>query len=103
MKNFTEAFVKWVRQNQSRLEIDGITLEMPDEVVGNGTYASFFTGGGKEANEVMVEIWDYGFSEFYISDPRSEQVNVTHHEFREIDELYAALDQLVSRMSPVLA
>ncbi len=103
MENFTDAFINWVRQNQNRLKADGITLEMPDEVAGNGTHASFFTKEGKEKREVMVEIWDYGFSEFYVTDPRSEQVQVTHYEFQETAELYAALDQLINRLSLVSA
>ncbi len=94
-ENFTDAFVWWVRHNQGRLEADGVIVDMPDEIIGNGTSASFFTGEGKETKEIMVEIWDYGFSEFYIADPHSEQVKVTHYEFQETTEMYAALDQLV--------
>lgn len=103
MKNFTDAFVKWVRQNRNRLEVEGVAVEMPDQIVGNGTYAYFSTGKGKETKEVMVEIWDYGFSEFHVADPQAEQVTMTHHEFQEFDELYAALDQIVSRLSLVPA
>jgi hypothetical protein len=102
-EHFTAAFVRWVRQNQDRLEADGVTVDMPDKIIGNGTSASFFTGKGKETKEIMVEIWDYGFSEFYVSDPHSEQVKVTHYEFQATTEMSAVLDQLVNKMSPVLA
>ena len=62
------------------------------------TYVEFFA----ESGEAMVEIWDYGFSEFHVwlhqGNPQQEEVKTTHHEFQNFDEMYAALDTLVSRM-----
>ena len=104
MKNFTNTFVEWVRQNRNRPEVDGVAVEMPDQIVGNSTHAYFSTGKGEQTKEVLVEIWDYGFSEFHVTDPQAEQVlKTTHHEFQEPSEMYAALDRVINHLSPVPA
>ncbi len=97
-ENFTQSFVKWVRANEARLNADHITVRLPEKIIGNGTHADFFA----EAGEATVEIWDYGFSEFHFAAPEADQVSVTHHEFQDVAEMYAALDELVNRMSPML-
>ena len=103
MKDFIPNFIQWVRANEARLADDKIRVNMPPQAAKEGTYAEFFAEGG----EATVEIWDYGFSEFHVwlhcSKPQQEEVKTTHHEFQDFDEMYAALDQLVHRMSPVLA
>jgi len=97
-ENFTQRFVEWVRANEARLNADHITVRLPEKIIGNGTHADSFAASG----EVTVEIWDYGFSEFYFSEPEAEQVNVTHHEFQNTAEMYVVLDEMVHRMSPIL-
>ena len=98
-ENFTQSLVQWVRANEKRLNADHITVRLPEKIIGNGTHADFFG----ETGEATVEIWDYGFSEFHFAGPEAEQVSVTHHEFRDTAEMYAALDGLVNRMSLKLA
>ena len=103
MKDFIPSFVRWVRANESRLAADNIRVTMPPQAAKEGTYMEFFAEGG----EAMVELWDYGFSEFHVWLHRSgslqEEVKTTHHEFQDFDEMYAALEQLVDKMSPVCA
>jgi len=98
-ENFTQNFVQWVQTNEARLNADRITVRLPEKITGNGTYADFFA----ESGEATVEIWDYGFSEFHFAGPGAEQVSVTHHEFQDPAEMYAALDELVNRMSLAFA
>jgi len=98
-ENYTQSFVRWVRANEARLNADHITVRLPEKIVGNGTHADFFG----EAGEATVEIWDYGFSEFHSASVESGQVSVTHYEFQDIAEMYAALDGLVNRMSLAFA
>jgi hypothetical protein len=101
-EHYTEKFALWVGANQARLNADGIKVRLPAEVAANGTYAEFFA----EAGEAMVEIWDYGFSEFHVwlhhGNPQQEEVKMTHHEFQDFGEMYAALEQLVEQMTPLL-
>jgi len=97
-ENFTKTFVEWIQANQERLYAENITVQSPITIIGNGTYANFNNG----VEEATVEIWDYGFSEFHVLDPQTEQVNVTHYEFQNKAELYVALDELVNQMSLVL-
>lgn len=103
MKDFIPSFVRWVRANESRLAADHIRITRPPQAVKEGTYAEFFA----ESGEATVELWDYGFSEFHVwlhhGNPQQEEVKTTHHEFQDFDEMYAALEQLVDRMSLVLA
>ncbi len=98
-ENYTQLFVRWIEANRARLANDKITVFLPEGFARNGTYADFFA----ESGEATVEIWDYGFSEFHALDPHTEEIKTTHHEFQSASELYAALETLVSRMSPVLA
>ena len=98
-ENYTQSFVQWVRANEARLNADHITVRLPEKIIGNGTHADFLG----EAGEATVEIWDYGFSEFHFAALESGQVTVTHHEFQNMAEMYAALDGLVNRMSLKLA
>ena len=98
-ENYTQSFVQWVRANEARLNADHITVRLPEKIIGNGTHADF----SGEAGEATVEIWDYGFSELHFAGPEAEQVSVTHHEFQNMAEMYAALDGLVNRMSLKLA
>ena len=102
-ENFILNFVEWVRANEVRLAANQIRVSMPPSFSKEGTYAKFFA----ETGEAMVEMWDYGFSEFHVwmhrGNPQQEEVKTTHHEFQDFAEMYAALDHLVSRMSLVLA
>ena len=102
-KQYTQKFVQWVQANQARLNADGIKARLPEGSAGNETYAEFFAKTG----EATVEIWDYGFSEFHVwlhhGSPQQEEVKTTHHEFQDFAQMYAALEQLVNRLSPVLA
>ena len=102
-ENFILRFVEWVSANEARLAADRIRVALPSETTKEGTYAEFFAEGG----EATVEIWDYGFSEFHVwlhqGDLLSGEIKTTHHEFQDFSEMYAALEQLTNRLSPVMA
>lgn len=98
-ENFTQLFIRWIEANRARLASDKMTVHLPEGPAANGTYADFFAGSG----EATVEIWDYGFGEFHVLDPYTEEIKTTHYEFQNASEMYAALETLVSRMSPMLA
>jgi len=101
-ENFILGFVEWVRANEARLAAEQIRVVLPSLIFIEGTFAEFFA----ESGEATVEMWEYGFSEFHVwlhrGNPQ-EEVKTTHYEFLDYDEMYAALEQLVGRMSPVLA
>lgn len=103
-----DAFRLWFSQNQFLLARDGLTFELSAGSMGlpkNGISAVLKS----ERVEVTIELWETGESEFYLldwntidRDPEAGVV-VMHYDFAEPAALYAALDQLVNRMSPVLA
>lgn len=101
-EGYIEAFHAWIRRNEPRLNASGITVQAPEKISPSGTHADFFS----EAGEATVEIWDYGFSEFHVLDWKAAdadpdyQVAVTHHEFQSKGEMFAALNDLIHRMSP---
>ena len=89
------------------MERDGISLDLSKGSEGlskNGVYAALKS----DHFEAGVELWETGDSEFYFSDWEAVErdpavgVVVTHHEFKSPAELYAALDELVNRMCPML-
>lgn len=100
-EGYIEAFHTWIRRNEPGLNACGITVQVPEKIVQSGTHADFFSQTG----EATVEVWDYGFSEFHVVDWKAAdtdadyQAEVTHHEFQNEGELFAALDSLVKRMS----
>ncbi len=98
---------EWLLDNQNRLkqeeiraDVVGITSYTPSSIHVD-FYAARFQG--------TVELWEDGQSEFYFLDWAAADrdpeagVEVTHHDFVRTNELYAALETLVSRMSPALA
>ena len=103
-----KAFYLWFSKNHSLLTGDGLSIKLSPMSVGlpkNGISAVLRAGRA----EVTIELWETGESEFYFldwdavdHDPQAGIV-VTHYDFIRVEELYAALDQLVSRMSPVPA
>ena len=102
-ENFLLNFIEWVRTNEVRLAANQLRVSMPSSFSKKETFAEFFA----ETGEAMVEMWDYGFSEFHVwmhrGDPQQEEVKMTHYEFQDFAEMYAALEQIVNQMSPVLA
>jgi hypothetical protein len=102
-----EAFRLWFSRNHFLLERDGITFDLSPSSTGlpkNGISAVLKS----DRVEVTIELWETGESEFYFlnweaieRDPNASVV-VTHYDFTPVEELYAALDQLVNQMSPVL-
>lgn len=98
----------WAGQHQRDLARDGIFLKLsqPSDGLPKNGISAVFTS---DRFEVTVELWENGESEFYFLDWEAAdrdpnyQVEVTHYDFRYAAELYAALQTLVSRMSPVLS
>lgn len=106
-ENWISSFQEWVLNNRNRLkqeniriEILGVTPYTPSSIA-----ADFFG----PRHETTVELWEDGQSEFHFLDWEAAERNpetgvvVTHYDFINTGELRAALDQLVNRMSPVLA
>ena len=100
-------FQGWLKSNQTRfthdhirVEVLGITPYVPSSV-----HVNLFA----ERHEATVQLWETGESEFFFLDWQAAErdpavgVVVTHHDFTTPAELYATLDELVNRMSPVLA
>ena len=97
----------WAGQHQRDLARDRIFLKLSQPSEGlpkNGISAVFIS----DRFEATVELWENGESEFYFLDWEAAdrdpnyQLEVTHHDFTQAMQLYAALETLVSRMSPVL-
>jgi len=103
-----ETFRSWLFRNQSLLGRDGITFDLSPSSEGllkNGVSAVLKS----ERFEVTIELWETGESEFYFLDWEAAdrdleyQPEVVHHDFSDKSQMFAALEQLVSRMSPVMA
>ena len=103
-----EAFYLWFSQNHSLLARDGSSINLSPSSVGlpkNGISAVLRS----DRAEITIELWETGESEFYFLDwdavdlDPAVGVAVKHYDFANKEELYAALDQLVSRMSLVPA
>lgn len=105
-KGWIAPFQEWLKDNQAhfvrekvRIEVLGITPYVPSSI-----HVNFFS----ERYEATVQLWEDGQSEFYFADwavadrDPHYQLEVVHHDFQGHAEMYAALDQLLNRMSPVL-
>ena len=105
-KDWIALFQDWLRENQSRfahenirVEASAITPYSPSSI-----HVDFFA----ERHEATVQLWEDGQSDFHFLDWEAAErdpnvgVGVTHYDFTIAGELYAALDQLVNRMSPML-
>ena len=101
------SFQEWLLDNQNRLKQEEIRVE----VVGITPYvpSSIHVDFYSERFQGTAELWEDGQSEFYFLDWAAAdrdpeyQLEVTHHDFTQATQLHAALETLVSRMSPVLA
>lgn len=106
-ENWIASFQQWLTDNARRFEQDSIRVEM----LGITPYTPSCIAANIIAprHETTVELWETGKSEFHFLDWEAVEhdpeagVVVTHHDFTQVEELYAALDQLINRMSPVLA
>jgi|GEM_PF-5644768 len=105
-KGWIALFQEWLKDNQMRLthdtirvEILGITPYVPSSI-----HVDLFAA----RHEATVQLWEDGQSDFHFLDWEAAErdptlgVVVTHHDFIRPTELYAALDELVNRMSPML-
>lgn len=99
--DWLDTFRAWFGQHRQALDGGSIMVEMPAETRGNGIYADLKS----ERYETTVQVWNNGLSDFHVLDWRAAdsdpdyQVEVTHHEFQSEGELFAALDDLIERMS----
>ena len=97
----------WLEDHQLRLLREGIR---PD-ILGQTPYvpSSLHVALKAERLEAQVQLWEDGQSEFYFLDWEAAdrdpeyQPEVVHQDFTDTSGLYAALEQLISRMSPVMA
>jgi len=103
-----EKLLFWAEQHQGDLARNRIFLKLsqPSEGLPKDGISAVLTSDRFEAT---VELWENGESEFYFLDWEAAdrdpnyQAKVTHYDFRNAIELLAALETLVSRMSPVLS
>lgn len=100
-----EALRSWFEQNSSLLEEEGISGGLSPGSVGllkNGISAELKTNH----LEATIELWETGESDFHFLDWEATErdpevgVVVTHYDFQGEQELWVALDKLVSRMIP---
>lgn len=103
-----DTFRRWALEYGPILKREGISLDLSKGSEGlpkNGISAALKS----DRFEATIELWETGESEFYFLDWEAAErdpnvgVVVTHYDFTTAGELYAALDQVISRMSPVLA
>ena len=100
-------FRHWLEDNQPRLLREGIRTE----ILGQTPYvpSSIHVTLKMERYEAQVQLWEDGQSEFYFLDWEAAdhntdyQVEVKHYDFEMLDQLKTALENLVSRMSLVMA
>ncbi len=100
-------FRHWLEDNESRLSREGIQIE----ILGQTPYvpSSIHVTLKMERYEGHVQLWEDGQSEFYFLDWKAAdrdldyQPEVVHHDFSDKSQMYAALEQLVGRLSLVMA
>jgi hypothetical protein len=106
-KGWITLFQGWLKDNQSRLAHENIRVEASaiTPYVPSSIHVAFFA----DRHEATVQLWEDGQSDFHFLDWEAAGrdpnvgVMVTHYDLVAPAELYAALDQLVNRMSPILA
>lgn len=105
-KRWITSFQQWLKDNTARLEHENIRVEMLGitPYVPSSIHVDFFAG----RHEATVQIWEDGQSDFHLLDWEAAErdpevgVVVTHYDFATLAQMYAALDNLVNRLSPVL-
>src|SRR5438093_1284477 len=95
-----DALKQWFEDQHSLLTRLGVSVQVSSPTRGlskNSIHADLKT----DRYECTVQLWDSGESDFHLLDweAADEGVSVTHHQFNGTQELYAALDALLKRMS----
>lgn len=90
---------EWFKKNELLLMDMGIRTRVSEPSQGfskNGISAELIS----DKYEALVQLWETGESDFHVAlQDASSDVEVTHYEFRNKDEMQAALVQLISQMS----
>ncbi len=99
------ALQAWFHRHEGTLRARGIAVQVRQPSSGfskNGISADLTT----DRAEATVELWESGESEFHYldwqeaeADKDNAQAAVTHYEFARPEELFAALDALMTRMA----
>ena len=104
-QGYISALRDWLVSHQPLLSERGISVTMPSKLRGSGITATLTS----EQGEADFQVWNNGLSDVMLVDlgaalgasAVSERVTVTHYEYQEVDEMYAALRTLINQLSPV--